>query len=384
MKKLSLIFIAVIGLGIMFSCEKKEATPVYDPAQNTSATITEPAADAQFVLTEETADDIMTTFKWSAATFNLTDLEAASYSLQIDLPDSNFVNAKELVSTTETMFAVTVSKMNSTLLSLGLEADVASSVELRIQSFLPSNKDVSEMTSSTLSLTITPYETIVETKVIYLLGSGTTVGWSNTDALPMTDLGEAKYAIVEHLTPGADQFIKFISVLAQWAPQWGTDDTGTPEAGPLVYRPDEATPDPVAIPVGEEEGNYYIVADTINLTYETMLTSGELFLVGDATLAGWDNANGIPFTQDPENQTTFALTTDLTAGDGLGMKLLEVSGEWAPQWGTNEDGTGEAGKLVYRPTESVPDPMVLPAPSQSGTYLIEVNLSTLTYTITPQ
>jgi predicted ATP-dependent serine protease len=45
MKKLTLIFIAVVGLGLMFSCEKKEATPVYDPGQNTAATIMEPAAD---------------------------------------------------------------------------------------------------------------------------------------------------------------------------------------------------------------------------------------------------------------------------------------------------------------------------------------------------
>lgn len=384
MKKLTLIFIAVLGLGLMFSCEKKEATPVYDPSQSTASTISEPAADAQFVLTEETADSIMTTFKWTAATFNLDDLEAASYSIQIDMPDSNFVNAKELASTTETMYAITVSAMNKALINLGYEAGVASAVEVRVLSFLPSNRNVSEKASPVIQLTVTPFETIIETKVIYLLGSGTTVGWSNTDALPLTDLGEAKYAIVEHLTPGADQFIKFISNLGQWAPQWGTDATGTPEAGPLVYRPDETVPDPVAIPVGAEEGNYYIVADTINLTYETILTSGELFLVGDATIAGWDNANGVPFIQDAANPTLFTLTTNLTAGDGMGMKLLEVSGAWAPQWGTNEDGTGETGRLVYRPTESVPDPPLIPAPAQSGSYLIEVNLQTLTYTITAQ
>ncbi|MDZ7741378.1 MAG: hypothetical protein U5Q03_06435 [Bacteroidota bacterium] len=105
-----------------------------------------------------------------------------------------------------------------------------------------------------MTYTITPYDDVVQDKYIYLLGSGTTIGWDNAAALQMTPLGDGTYAIVEHLTPASDAYIKFISVLGNWAPQWGTDATGTWDAGPLVYRPTEEEPDPAAIPVGETEG----------------------------------------------------------------------------------------------------------------------------------
>lgn len=127
-------------------------------------------------------------------------------------------------------------------------------------------------------------------------------------------------------------------------------------------------------------GNYYIEADTVNLTYKTYLTSGDLYLVGDASNAGWDNANGIQLTE--ESAHVFTLTTDLKAEGGL--KFLEVSGAWAPQWGTNENGTATSGMLVYRPTEGDPDPSNIPAPSAAGSYKITVDMTTMMYTIEAQ
>ena len=214
-------------------------------------------------------------------------------------------------------------------------------------------------------------------KYIYLLGGATTAGWDANAALQMADLGEGKYGRVEHLLAGPAEY-KFISVLGAWAPQWGTDDAIQQwEGGPLVYRPDEATTDPPAIDAGPEEGNYYIIADTVNLIYETYLTSGELFLVGSATTAGWVPTAGLPFTEVEPH--IFELTTDLIDG---GMKFLEVVGAWAPQWGTVTGvGTGAGGPLIYRPTESVPDPAEVPSPG-IGTFTIRVDLTTISYTIT--
>jgi len=98
--------------------------------------------------------------------------------------------------------------------------------------------------------------------------------------------------------------------------------------------------------------------------------------VGDATTAGWTLANGIPFVKDSLGY--FTLTTTLTAG---GMKFLETTAGWAPQWGTDANGTSNSGKLVYRPTESVTDPPNIPSPG-AGTYTISINLATLEYQIT--
>lgn len=101
--------------------------------------------------------------------------------------------------------------------------------------------------------------------LIYLLGSATAAAWDNTAAIPMTYVENGVYTIIAELSAG--NLIKFIDELGMWAPQWGTDATGTWESGPLVFRPDEATPDPTAIPSPTEAGMYRIDVNTIELTY---------------------------------------------------------------------------------------------------------------------
>jgi hypothetical protein len=79
-----------------------------------------------------------------------------------------------------------------------------------------------------------------------------------------------------------------------------------------------------------------------------------------------------------ESPGIFTLTTDLLAGN---LKFLETNTGWAPQWGTDANGTANSGNLVYRPDESVADPASIPSPG-AGTYTITLNLATMKYTIT--
>jgi len=380
MKKLIIIFLAIIGTSFLISCEKELKDPKLDVSQTVLPAITTPADGASFILIQDEAENPMTNFEWTPAQYNLTNLEMTKYVLQMDFAGNNFADAHNLASTEGTSFGMTVGAMNTLLLNLELDPDVAQGVELRVRSFINDITSYSEVFSDVIAINITPYGDLVIIKPIYLLGSGTTVGWDNTLALPMEHIGGGKFARVETLTSGTDMFIKFISMLGLWAPQWGTDATGTAEAGPLVYRPTESVPDPPAIPVGATSGNYYIMADTLGLTYSTFLTSGELYLVGDATTVGWDAAAAIQFTESSPH--IFTMVTTLNAAGG--MKFLEVQGAWAPQWGTNGDGTGEQGLLSYRPTESVPDPPSIPAPSTAGQYLITVDLTTMKYTVVAQ
>ncbi len=370
------------GMIFLFSCEKKEAEPVLDMSLTKAPVITKPADGSAYVLKQDSAENVFTTFQWTAAEYSLEDIETVKYSVQMDIADSNFKNVKNLVATDTVAYTFKIGGINQNLIAMKVPTDSATDIAFRVLSYINNETEYTYVYSDVITLNIRPYKDVVTISPIYLLGNGTTVGWDNSAALEMTHIEKGEFAIVEHLTPGADHYIKFIANLGQWAPQWGTDESGTAEEGPLVYRPDEGVPDPLAIPVGDTEGNYYIIADTAGLEYETLLTSGELYLVGDATTAGWDNANGIPFVQNPDTLTKFTLVTTLNA-DG-GMKFLEVLGEWAPQWGTDEDGTGETGTLVYRPTESVPDPTNIPAPGAAGEYMIEANLRTMTYTIISQ
>lgn len=385
MKRLTLYVIAIIGIGLMFSCEKKEADPVLDMSKTTPAIVQEPAADIDIILLEDEADSLIN-FSWTEATYNLQDLQTTSYSLQVDVADSNFVHAKELVNTTETNYSVTVSSFNTTLMSLGLSADSVARIEIRVVSRINTESDYSAISSGVKMVNVTPYQAGgAAATPLYLIGDGTTIGWDNTNTdLQFSYDPDAKvYKIVATLG-GGGLFIKAFEVPGQWAPQWGTDETGTSEGGPLVYRPDEETPDPAAIPTPEEAGDYLIVFDLENEVYTIELSDIDqtMHIIGDATDAGWTNTDAIPMEKTAPGH--FQLVANLNADATEGFKFLVNQGAWAPMYGTVEGAAFESGVLVYRETESDPDPKSIPPPPSTGSYLIEIDIVGLTYTVTPQ
>jgi hypothetical protein len=377
MKNLIIILITLIGISFLVSCEKAEKDPVLDMNQTVMPEITSPAGGSTYVLVKEEADNLFTSFEWTNTGYNLTNLEATKYVLQMDLAGNNFDSPIDLVTTTGTSYTMTVAQMNNTLIGvMELPAFEVNNLELRLHSFVNQITPYTEVYSDVIQFSITPYEEIVFIKPIYLIGDATPAGWDNMAGTPMQHIGSGKFAVVETLNATGD-WIKFLSVPGQWAPQWGTDASGTSGSGNLVYRPDENTADPASIPSAKVEGDYYIMADTLNLLYEIFMTSGNLFLVGDATPAGWDAGAAIAFAENTPH--VFTLTTSLNAGGG--MKFLEVQGAWAPQWGTNDKGNNKKGILSYRPTEAVPDPPNIPGPSAAGQYTITVDMTTMMYTI---
>ncbi|HCC32268.1 MAG TPA: hypothetical protein DEQ03_19790 [Marinilabiliales bacterium] len=110
-----------------------------------------------------------------------------------------------------------------------------------------------------------------------------------------------------------------------------------------------------------------------------------IYLLGNASAAGWDNTAALPLTFRKDlADSTFTIVTSLDGGTGEYLKFIRYLGAWAPQWGTDATGDSVSGNLVYRPTEAVPDPAAIPAPSVAGDYLITVNIAETvnTYEIT--
>jgi len=373
MKKLTILILA-IGLFGLFSCKKDETKVVltyFNPAQ-----IVTPTADSVYTLIKEKKDSTLFTFTWNAAQYNLTDVVKPTYTLEMDTIGNNFAKPITLSTTQDYSFPIRVGAMNDFILGIYKgKADSLATLQFRVKASLVSSSPAANNISEAITLEFIPYSSVVIVSPIYLLGDATSAGWVNTDALEMAYLGDGgKFAIVDHLlAPG--KFLKFIANLGAWAPQWGTDAAGTSESGNLVLRPTEAVPDPPAIPGPAVEGDYRIVADTALLTYLVTLTSSELYLVGDGCDAGWTPGNGIAFVK--VSPGIFTLTTTLKEG---GLKFLETTTGWAPQWGTDATGTSNFGPLVYRPTESEPDPANIVSPG-AGTYTINLNLATMKYEI---
>ncbi|MBS4013999.1 MAG: SusE domain-containing protein [Bacteroidetes bacterium] len=374
MKKISLILAVLIGVFAFFiSCEKYDKV-VLDMEDTIAPQLTNPADGGTYVLLKSEANNVFASFAWTEAVYNVEGLPQVKYIVQVDYADSLFKNARDLANTADLSADVTVTTLNQRLLALEAEPGQAKEFAFRVFSYISIDSEYTYAYSETITLTITPYADTVTANPIYLLGNATAAGWSNTAALELTPISGGLYGIVAALN---GQYIKFISVLGQWAPQWGKDE-GDANEGTLAYRPTEAVADPPAIDVSTlPPGEYYILADTAALTYKVTPSTMELYLMGTATEAGLNNTSALAMTKDGVGK--FSITTELTSGGTL--FFIEVLGENLPMFGTNAEGTAEEGKLVRRATAGDPEVIMIPAPAASGEYLIEVNLSKRTYTI---
>ncbi|MEE4178562.1 MAG: SusE domain-containing protein [Bacteroides sp.] len=381
MKRIAIILTLIFGVFLFHSCEEEELMTM-DLSKTVSPQITSPTTGASLVLTQETAGDVIS-ITWSAANYEADFVADANYILQMDVAGNNFANPRDLIDTDGLAYETTQGAVNSRILGMEFAPNTEVTLEYRVFSYLTRQSEATYAFSDPISITFTTYEAVIPgAKPIYMLGSGTEAGWDNTAALEMYYIEEGVFSLVAHLHEDGDM-VKFISVLGQWAPQWGAVPGGTSTEGELILRPTEDDPDPNPIMITDLEiGDYRVTADTANLTYSIVKVTEELYLLGSATEAGWDNTGALAMTKDAPGM--FSITTTLTAGEDMFFKFIEVLGQWAPQYGTNVEGTAEGGQLVFRETESVPDPPAIPAPDVTGTYKIEVNLSNLTYTVTAQ
>jgi hypothetical protein len=105
----------------------------------------------------------------------------------------------------------------------------------------------------------------------------------------------------------------------------------------------------------------------------------DIYLVGPACVSGWDNNNNNPpMFRDATNANAYSYTGFFNGGQPL--KVIENRGSWAPQYGESSDGV-----LAFRPTEDDPDPAPINDIESlpSGYYTFQVDLSNLTFTISP-
>lgn len=115
-------------------------------------------------------------------------------------------------------------------------------------------------------------------------------------------------------------------------------------------------------------------SSSLNVTpYLAVPPIKNLFLVGDATAAGWNNNNNnVPLFWHPDNPKIYYYVGYFAAG---GFKVLEKLGAWQPQYGTS--GGGNIGVALTPGPE--PDPIAV---ATAGYYSLVFNLETNKYTLT--
>ena len=189
----------------------------------------------------------------------------------------------------------------------------------------------------------------------------------------------------------------FLPVNGDWSHKFGGATDGTASGGGTLLA-DNAVPGSNT-PAPSTTGVYEIIVSFVTNTYTVTPYTGPplpanvtptpntlqtgLWIIGDATpqSPAWTNTAvalaSQQFTQlsNAEFQITIALTT------GKSYLFLPAAGDWGNKYGGATDGTGAGGGTLLF-DNAVPSSNT-PAPATSGTYKIDVNFLTGTYTVTP-
>lgn len=436
---LSFIFIS----GLITSCSDDDFTKI-NPALTAEPVISSPLNGDEFVLLKENATQIATTITWSETYVNV-NTPITAYVIQMALSGTGFSNPITIASTSETTFPMTVAQLNTRAIEAGLTPEVPGSVELRVSAriggpngyFIP---------SADITLNITPYTDVLDLSTEWgIVGSAAPNGWDapDTPLWKMTGAGnENKMVAYVTLIDGAIKFRKSEA----WTENYGGsngilvaggDDimviAGTykiivdltaltyeleefslgivGDASPngwdgpdtqLIYDPTsdqfravvELTDGAIKFRLNNDwgtnwggsggileagggdiavtAGKYVVTVNMNELTYSLEEIENIFGIVGDATPNGWDG---------PDVQLNIDYTSEYTSGGKwyinnvpllVGNLKFRADNDWAVNYG----GSGLSGALVVGGGDI--------AIGEAGNYDIVMDLSSMSYSITPR
>ncbi|MFN8241955.1 MAG: SusE domain-containing protein [Bacteroidales bacterium] len=347
MKIKSILLILAAGLLVLSSCEDIDRGAVMSSTV-VRPDMTAPTGGTSFVITEATENNVMTKFTWNAADYGFQ--AATSYTLQITITD-NFNSPNDIGVTTNKELEVLNSKMNTTLLILGAEPAVQTTVKCRIKAVISPNVPV--IYSDTTTLTVTPFEKIIIYPKLYVPGDYQ--GWSasNENTVITSAKSDGKYEGYLYFNV-ATSGMKFLKV-----PAWEEANTiGDPDASGTSGNLQIGSWGGNNINVSGGPGVFKINADLNEAKYSW--TKTEWGLIGDAT-GSWDVDKNL--TYDPVTNL-WTITTDLTGGKAIKFRANDA-------WTINLGDTGGDKKLEYGGDNI--------AVAASGNYTITLDLSKTIY-----
>lgn len=342
MNKIIYLILIVFTTGFLASCEKEDNNPVIDTNDVTAPALT--LGFEELVLLEDNAEDTIT-FEWSPAQYSLNNITEPTYRLQFKHADSS--DFRQLTSTRETYFKISVAELNSSIKKAGLEPAVAADIEMRVNAELVANAESTKVSSEIVQASVTAYEPAGpppnETAVLYVPGDYQ--GWAPADAPNVySPEDNGVYQGYIYYPPGGSFEFKFTS-----APDWDHTNFGSGGDGVLDTDPGAGN---LTVP---ESGTYYHTVDTVNLTWSTEVRN--FALVGSFT--AWGDDPDIPLEFDADEQV-FTVTRDFEAEDEFKWR---ANADWAVNLGINDpdDGTlvQDGGNIVIE---------------EAGNYTVKLNL----------
>lgn len=340
--KILALFIFTISF---ISCDKNENFEIAQAQEEFQ--ITTPSNGSVIVLSDVNLENQGLFISWE-------DKEniAAPFSIEVALTGTSFETPFTLGTSETTSFSISVKTLNTFLIEkMQLPAEEANSIDIRIVA----NDQVTQI----VSVVLTP--TKVEYTDLFLYGNFTN-DWTKENALEMNAVEFNLFEIIVELPEAAEfAFYTTKTGLEGDFKQDSANVEGLSKTGENI--------------TGYDAGEYKITVDLTTNTY-TVVTSyyPELYLVGDATAAGWSETNNdYRMFKDADQGGLYHYTGYFAVGS---FKLREQKNDWQPQWGK-----GDAdGDLAGNPGTQSDDPGTISV-ATAGYYTFTVNLVDLSYSI---
>ncbi|WP_416439473.1 SusE domain-containing protein [Phnomibacter sp. MR] len=373
-KILAMGLVASVG---MAACEKADKLPFYNNGKAPVFTASATAVAVQPADSNKTA----ITFSWLTPRY-ATGATNVKYLLQIDSTGRNFSKATVIEIKGDSVYSIIGKDLNTILLSYGFEFGKAYDMDVRLISSYGNNNE--RLTSNVLKIRMTPYKVpprvvLPSTGKLFIVGDATAGSWSNPVPTPSQELDridETTFGGIFNLFGGGSYLI-----LPENG-QWKKYSVANGSLNNLWQGGDFGSELADNFPAPPVDGWYKIILDFQKGQFKVngLQMPDSLYTIGDATAGGWNNAN--------DNNTLKAqyLTqvkpwifegTQVLTG-GANIKFISKISFWQPQFGRGSK-DGELGSNFG----SGNDPGTITIPS-NGTYKIQVNFLTMTYTVTKQ
>lgn len=264
------IFYALGLIAIASGCQEVEDNVML----NSNATMSVSLSTDAVLLIEDNALSDAVTVSWT--TPNTGFQTAINYTILLDVSGGDFSAPQSFNGAGANEKTLSVGALNNKLLSLGLDPDVASTIDVKVMAQLDGNQS---FMSNTVQMSVTPYSTILNLSTAWgVVGSATPGGWGGGAILDVPFWTTATDGVIVSYVTLRDGMIKF-----RKDNLW-TENVGS--SSPAVVDGAAGTLEAGGPDIAVSAGRYKITFDTNTLTY-TMETFS-WGIVGSGTENGWD------------------------------------------------------------------------------------------------
>lgn len=379
MRKILKLFLLITAIGfVISSCDKIDTLPHY----SNGAAVTLTASKTAVTPTVADSASNVVIFSWTDPKY-ATDTVNYKFVVEIDSTGKNF--SKEFTKTVMGSLntSLTGRELNTILINYGYSLGVPVTLDVRVTSSYKNNNE--RYTSNIVKLSVTPYSDPSK-----LATEKTTVtGAASTSSNPSNTFT---------WTPSFPGYTGIITYVIQY--DSATKNFANPKqvagyGGASIYTATLTQGDMNTTgiasgiaPTTSGKVEYRIKATTasgaiaysspVSVTITTFSpVPPNLYIVGDATLGGWNNPVPVPSQQFTKvDAYKFSITTWLNGGKSY--LFLPVNGDWGHKYG----GVGGNGTNNTAGDDFKPEGSDLKAPASDGVYQIVVDFQTNKFTVT--